>query len=141
MKLVLSILFSTLITMAVNAQDTDSWLVKWDGEKVLSTSNEDKTANTKTVKVPSNPSKSKLEIEYKPRKESLKRSFILFGKNDNELMRFEDTWSAKICYADLLKSIGDEKQIEIYTIAIPTDPDLAARVRVRRVHLCTLILQ
>lgn len=29
----------------------------------------------------------------------------------------------------------------IYTWALPTDPDIAARVRIKRIHLCSLILE
>ena len=30
--------------------------------------------------------------------------------------------------------------LKVYTWALPTDPELAARIRIRRVHLCTLKL-
>ena len=65
---------------------------------------------------------------------------MFFDENDQELSRKDNTRNAKITAAELKKLFGDKKKIKIYTIAVPTDPDLAARVRVRRMHLCTLEL-
>lgn len=70
------------------------------------------------------------------------RSLMFFDENDNDLLR-KDSISAttKIDNAAIKQLFAGKKKIRIYTISLPTDPNLAARIRVRRVHLCTLELQ
>ena len=123
----------------------DSWKVKWNKKVLLDATRENETANTKKIKKADLSKKYLLEITYKesdPEKEKAwKRSFLFFGDTDNELLRKDSTRNIVITAAELKKLLGTQKKIRIYTLVIPTDPDLAARVRVRRVHLCTLLFQ
>lgn len=123
----------------------NSWTIKWNKKVLLQTSEENETANTRKIKKADLSKKYCLEIIYKesdPAKEKeWKRSFLFFGNTDNEVLRKDSTLNIKIPAAELKKLFSNQKKIRIYTMAIPTDPDLAARVRVRRVHLCTLELQ
>ena len=138
----LFIFASIMATMSTHAQEAESWKIKWNGEKILVSDTEDKKANVRKVSMVSSSSDSLLEIKYNDNsKEGIKRSFLIFGASDNELLRLDSTWSAKVSRETLEKVMGTAKKIEIYTIALPTDPELAARVRVRRVHLCTLLFQ
>jgi len=143
---ILSLAFSWLFSqsqMEVVKQDT--WKIKWNKKVVLDASRENEKANTKKLKKAELSKKYFLEITYKEsdpaKQKAWKRSFIFFGDNDNELLRKDSTRNVTISAAELKNLFGDQKKIRIYTMAIPTDPDLAARVRVRRVHLCTLELQ
>ena len=123
----------------------DSWKIKWNEKIILETSKSDETANTKTINSADLGKKYSLEISYQEadaqKEKDWKRSFMFFDGGDNEVLRKDSTHSAKVTAAELKKLFSDRKKIKIYTIAIPTDPDLAARVRVRRVYLCTLVLQ
>jgi len=123
----------------------DSWKIKWNKKTILESSKENEAANTKKIKQAELKKNYSLEISYKEsdtqKEKAWKRSFIFFDEADKELLRKDNTRSTKLTAAELKKLFGDKKKIKIYTIAIPSDPDLAARVRVRRVHLCTLELQ
>ena len=144
MKKLLLFLNFSLITMSLFAQ-TDSWKIKWNKKIILETSKEDETANTQKINLADRGKACFLEISYKeadPKSvKALRRSFLLFDENDKQLLKKDSTRSATISAAELKKLFGDKTKIKIYTVAIPTDPRLAARVRVRRVHLCTLELQ
>ena len=142
--LFLSLGLTYMLLQAQNAQP-DSWKIKWNKKVILETSKSDEAANIRKIKSADLKKNYVLEILYKesdPKKEKQwNRSFLFFDESDNEILRKDNTRNAKITAAELKKLFGNKKKIKIYTIAIPTDPGLAARVRVRRVHLCTLELQ
>lgn len=121
------------------------WEIKWNDKAILTASAEDESRNTVSINRKELSKDHGLGIiYYEPDKDKEKewdRSFILFGDKDEELMRKEKTRDVKIPGAELKKAFAGESKIRIYTIAIPTDPELAARVRVRRVHLCTIELK
>ena len=70
-----------------------------------------------------------------------KRTFAVLDEKDNDLMTYSGS-SFKIGNAKLLSLMHQGvKTIKIYTWALPTDPELAARIRIRRTHLCTIRLE
>jgi hypothetical protein len=140
--LLLSLSFVYMLPQAQNLQ-SDSWKIKWNKKVILETGKSNETINTRNIKLADLKKNYVLEISYKesdPKKE-WNRSFLFFDESDNELLRKDSTRNTMIAAAELKKIFGDKKKIKIYTIAVPSDPDMAARVRVRRVHLCTLELQ
>jgi hypothetical protein len=129
---------------AKNAE-SDSWKITWNKKVILETGKVNETANVRKIKSGDLKKSYVLEISYKegdPKKEKeWIRSFMIFDEKDAELLRKDSTRLAKISAAELKKLFTDSRKLKIYTIAIPADPEMAARVRVRRVHLCTLQLQ
>jgi hypothetical protein len=127
------------------AQQGDSWKIKWNKKIILETGQENETANTRRIKEADLDKNCFLEILYKEadakKEKEWNRSFIFFGENDSELSRKDSSRKIKISGAELKKLFGNKKKVMLFTIAIPTDPEMAAIVRVRRVHLCTLELQ
>jgi hypothetical protein len=84
-----------------------------------------------------------LEVTYtmpEPLQEGWIRSFYLIDEKGNELMQVDSTHKLKISLKKLRNTFAGKKKIEIYTMGRPTDPEVAMRVRIRRVHLCTLEL-
>jgi hypothetical protein len=79
-------------------------------------------------------------IEFTPVKEQAGwlRSFALVDKSDATLKEFNNTAQLKMHNSDLSDILTGREYIKIYSWAIPADPELAARVRVRRILLCTL---
>jgi hypothetical protein len=144
MKNLLLLVFLGAYTMT-NAQTQDSWKIKWGNKALLSASTENEKANTRSLKKTDLSKNAFLEIDYKeadPAKEKKwVRSFLFFDENDNELLRKENTRNLKLSSAELTKLFGDRKKLRIYTVSLPSDPALAATVRVRRVHLCSLELK
>ena len=139
--LLLSLSFVYMLPQAQKAQP-DSWKITWNKKVILETSKSDETANIRKIKAADLKKNYVLQITYKesdPKKiKEWNRSFMFFNESDNEISRKDSVRNWKITAAELKKLFGDKKKLKIYTIAIPSDPDLAARVRVRRIHLCTL---
>jgi len=140
----LLVLLSLSLTLTAMGQTADSWKVCWNKKVLLKTGKEDETANTKKINAADLNKKYSLEISYKESSDKdlkdWKRSILFFNESDNPL-RKDSTRSVKLSAAELKTLFGDKKKIKIYTVAIPSDPNRAAQVRVRRVHLCTLELQ
>src|SRR5436853_130506 len=136
--------FAYMLPQAQNARP-DSWKITWNKKVILETSQDDEAANVRTIRFNDLKKNYVLEISYKEsdskRQKEWVRSFMLFDEADNQLIRKDRTRNWKITAAELKKLIGDKKKFKIYTMAVPSDPNLAARVRVRRVHLCTLELK
>lgn len=142
MKRIYWILVFIFTTLFATAQD--NWKIKLNGKVLLSSQAENETVNSKRIKLTELSKKGTLDILYKesPPKSDWKRSLLFFDENDNELLRKDSiTANTRVTTAAIKKLFAGKKKIRIYTISLPTDPNLAARIRVRRVHLCTLELQ
>jgi hypothetical protein len=139
MKFVSAFLLSFIGFSAI-AQD--SWKICFDKKVLLNASNEDEKMNVITISA-ANLNKSKnFTLSYKessPQKD-WERTIRLYDENDNELKK-QNGKKFTIKALELEALLDQYKTVKIYTINSPTDPKLKARVRIRRVHLCTLILQ
>lgn len=136
---IFSLLLANFFTQA-----QDSWKIKLNTKAILSSNAENEAANTKKVTSSEFDKKGDLEILYKEEsaKEGWSRSLLFFDENDNELLRKDSiTTNTRINNTSLKNLVADKKKLKIYTISLPTDPNMAAAIRVRRVHLCTLELQ
>jgi hypothetical protein len=125
--------------------ESDSWKIKWDKRTIVETGKEDELGNSKSIKKGELDRDYYLEIKYKEssvqKEKEWMRSFLLYDENDRELIRKDSTREVRISAAELKTFFGDKAKIRIYTISLPTDPNMAARIRVRRVHLATLELK
>lgn len=133
---------AVLLFSATLLSAQDSRKVKLNNKTILNTTNEDEAANSKPITAAEWANNGSLEVCYKEKKpqKDWRRSIFFVDENDNELIRKDGVTKVKISVAELKQAFAGKKQIRIFTISLPTDPDLAARVRVRRVHLCTLEL-
>lgn len=132
----ISILFFTQkITYA-----QDEWKIKWNKKTILHSNKENEAANTLKIKPAYWKKNGSLEIIYKEAVPDtiLWHSFLLFDEADYQLLSREKTLKAIIPIQTLRKIFAGKKQIKIYTIVSPRNPNIA--VRIRRVHLCTLQL-
>lgn len=142
MKRIYLIIVFIFAAMFSNAQN--SWKVKLNARVVLAATTEDETKNTRKIKRTELDKKGSLDVLYKSDKTNTEwiQSLLFYGETDNEVFRKDSvSGTTKIKLATLKELFGTAKKIRIYTISIPSDPNLAARIRVRRVHLCTLELQ
>ena len=136
--LLTSLIFLTVLL--VSAQD--SWRIKVNNKTVLHASREDEEANTRKINQAAWKKNGYLQILYKDPDAAADsyRTLIISDENDNELVRQDSVNSLKIPIRTLKKALGSNRKIQIFTTVLPSDPELVARVRVRRVHLCTLEL-
>lgn len=126
-----------------NAQETRHWTVKSNKLQLLNTDTEDTAKNIIPVRISDLSSKNIFTVSYftekTGNKDSWKRTIGIYSMADKELYR-KDAPVLKINGAALKKMLLENKIIKIYSWAIPKDPAQAARVRVRRVHLCSIEL-
>ena len=134
-------LILTLIASGLAGHSQQSWKIKLNGKVLLAASVENETSNTKKVKISTLDKTGTLDILIKEGKpmEGWKRSLLFFDENDNELYRLDSTkGTTRIKNTQIKKRLNNSKKLKIYTVSLPTDPNKAAAIRVRRVHLCTL---
>lgn len=136
-------LLPLLLLSMLLASAQASWRIKLNDKTVLLASKENEAANTKKIMPAAwNKNKGCLEIIYKDDKSEKDwyRSFFIGDDSGNDLIRKDSVNKLEISTKTLKKALNGKKKIIIYTAAVPSDPELAARVRIRRVHLCTLEL-
>jgi hypothetical protein len=115
------------------------WMIKINGKPLLITSTEDKAANTKIIKSSVWRKSGYLELVYSESEPNAwKRSFQLVDENDNQLLSRDSTTNFKIPLKELRKIFAGKKELTIYTVIAPANPDIM--IRIRRVHLCTMKL-
>jgi hypothetical protein len=139
MKTTLFFTLSFLLSLVLHAQD--SWKVTLNGETVLSTSTEDAEKNIISINPDYLKNSKTFVITYTEteKQKGWKRTISAYDSTDKELVKQTGT-IFKISNNTLLAQLKKSKTIRIFTMNLPTDPKVKARVRVRRVHLCTLTL-
>ncbi|HYK57363.1 MAG TPA: hypothetical protein VEV15_12920 [Flavisolibacter sp.] len=140
MKLFYLFLASFFISLSTLAQP--GWKVMLNGKTVLNTTVEDETKNIVRIKKADLKKKKGVSVIYteEAKKKNWEREIALYDENDRELARQKGT-ELKISNSVLQSFFKKSKKVGIYTLAFPADPKLKAAIRIRRVHLCTLILE
>lgn len=137
---ILFLLLLSLLQVQVNAQN--SWEVMHNSKNLLQADQEDATANVITIKKKEFRQKGFFCISYTgiSSPKDWVRTIAFFDESGNELLRYQG-WTLRVNNAKM-SSLGKiYNSIKIYTWALPSDPKIAATVRVRRVHLCTINLK
>ena len=142
-ELLSGLLFLSVIS--IFAQDGASWSILHNKKEIFSATQENEQKNIITVKLSDLKPNRNFIIAYSERKtvrgkNEWKRTIGIYNETDKELLR-KDTSAIKLPDTQLKKMLQENKTIKIYTWSIPKDPKEAARVRIRRVHLCTIELK
>jgi hypothetical protein len=139
MKMFFAFLLSFIGTTVI-AQD--SWKVCLDKKVLLNTSTEDAEKNAIKISSAGLKKSKTFVVSYKensPQK-GWERTITVYDEKENELKK--QTGKKLTLKTSELKPLLDKyKTLKIYTINFPTDPKMKAQVRLRRVHLCTLVLR
>lgn len=108
----------------------------------MRTSGEDPEKNIITIHPADLKKKKELLVVYKQQElqKGWERFIVVFDEKDTELKKVR-AGKMKLDGPALQALFQKSKTIKIFTWSLPTDPKLKASIRVRRVHLCTLILQ
>lgn len=120
----------------------NSWKVCFDKKTLLSTAEEDDVKNLIKVAASDLTKHKSVVVKYletEPQKD-WERTITAYDENDEELSKQTGN-KFSLSSAILKKLLHSSRAIRIYTVSLPTDPNVAAQIRVRRVHLCTLVLQ
>lgn len=137
MKHIITII--TLLTSTIFASAQDSWKISLNKKAVLISSESNEKLNTKKIKSSEWNKNGFLEINFKEADTGFwKRTFQFEDENGNQLLTKDSTTKVKIPLSALRKLFNGKKELKIYMVASPINPDIA--VRMQRVHLCTLKL-
>ncbi len=132
-----SILFVLIFLPLIFFSQEGKWEIRVNNRVIVSTGTEDKTANTRIIKTRDWKRGGYLEIKFTEESPNAwKRSFILDDENDAQLWSGDSVTYLKISLMQLKQIFPGRKEINIYTIVAPANPQMAARIR--RMHLCTI---
>lgn len=138
----LVILFTA--SLLAGSQETLHWTIKHNKKVLLNSAQEDPVKNIIQFRITEINNKASFVIScFSTRDTENRSSWIrtigIYTTADRELYR-KKSRSVTISGLQLKKMLRENKNVKIYTWAIPKDPVQAARVRIRRVHLCTVEL-
>jgi hypothetical protein len=139
---ILFLLLSLVGFVAAEAQ-TDTWILSHNNKPVLNALGEDEARNVITIKAADLKKNGQLFINYKEAKKQKdwKRTLAVFDTKDNELIKYNGS-IYKLANSKLNSLYAQGiRTVKIYTWALPADPKLAARIRIRRVHIATINLE
>jgi hypothetical protein len=139
----MKILFAFLLSlMTTTAFTQDNWKASLDKKALLNTSLEDAEKNVVKITVHDLQRSKSFILSYKAAtaQKGWERTIVIYDEKDRELKK-QPGQKLSVRTSELKSLFQQSKTLKIYTINLPTDPKLKAQVRVRRVHLCTLILQ
>jgi len=144
MKETISCLLMCMTALIGMAQGGARWTVRHNNKVLLRASEEDAVKNTIPVSLSSLNRNGRFVIAYagaRSGQEEKKwiRTIALFTESDS-LVYSKKSGSVIVADTTLKKMLQKNKIIKVYTWAVPKDPVQAARVRIRRVHLCTFEL-
>ena len=144
MKERITCLLLGMVALFAAAQADVSWSVRHFNKVVLRSNAEDAIKNTIPVRLSDLNYKGSFIITYRHTdngndQRKWIRSIALFTESDSVLYSKKSS-SIKVADMTLKKMIQQNRVVKVYTWAVPKDPVQAARVRIRRVHLCTFEL-
>lgn len=146
------ILFILLIAVTGMVQAQLPWKIKVGSKTILQTTGEDEKKNVVRLKNIQVGTKSNFYLSYRvtPDEKDWIRTVMIYdtaGVNiaDNPVGSKIQKGTPQVNYIipnkTLKALLARHKKIKIYYTSIPSDPEKAAVVRVRRVHICTVLLQ
>ena len=112
----------------------DRWTVKINSKTLLTAKKEDTALNVVSI---ADIKKGSLVVSYTPGKMQSEwgRRLVIYDLADNELYA-KEAFNITIPAATLKKWKKNHSQIKIYTWPVSKDPRI--KLKVRRVHLCTI---
>lgn len=126
----------------INAQH----IISINSKQVLKLNEEDDNAD-ENIKLNLNfkhPAAAVFEAKDLKGSKQWKRSYIIYDEQDNEILKLNASKKVntqQVAIKELLKKLEAGKKYFLYTMATPSNPKLAAVVRVRRILLCAVIVQ
>ena len=133
-----------LIAPFAHAQETASWKVYLGKKNILTGNTEDTSKNIIAVKKADLTNNGMFKIEYTDSKNSATKGWVrtiaLMDTTSAVVAQRDSTSELRFYNKDMLKILWSRKKVSLYTWAAPADPAMAAAIRIRRQHLCTIIL-
>ncbi|GAA4345526.1 hypothetical protein [Flaviaesturariibacter amylovorans] len=116
-----------------------SWTLRSGTRLLLRSNAEDAARNVATLKRSALKKKGTLVLTYTPGEAmpGWERTITLYTGADQDLQRQTGN-SFRLSHKALAAFAKGQKELHLYTMALPTDPNLRSTIRVRRVHLATI---
>jgi hypothetical protein len=137
-----TLITAIFISIVMSAQT--SWTISHNNKVVLKVKSEDESKNVINIKKADLDKKGSLVVSYiKPVNDTWNRNLVVGDSTleSSAAKQNGNTISFSIPNATLKSLLQKQNKLMLYTVSIPSDPALAASVRVRRVHLCTVWLK
>jgi hypothetical protein len=128
----------SFISFTLFAQD--NWKVQLNDKVVFKSTEENAEKNSIQITAAALQKKKDFIITYTERakKKGWQRYITIYNEQDLELYK-QTGHKINIRNGVLASLFKKSRTLKVYTWSLPTDPKLQQTVRVRRVHLCTLI--
>lgn len=138
-KIILTILTFTFLTMA---EAQESWTICYGKKSLLKKVSEDKEKNSFTINKSSLSGNSKLTIQLHAVDTANYITLMANLDNGNNVKEWEyNSKTFRITAGELKTLFGSESKLHFYYRSLPKDPEKAAVVRIRPVHVCTITLK
>ena len=138
-KLIFTVLSLAFFTMA---QSQESWTICYGKKSILKKVSEDKERNSFTISKSSVSGNSKLIIQLHAVDTANNITLMANLDNGNTVKEWEYSGKTFSIPAGELKTLfGAESKLHFYYRSLPKDPEKAAVVRIRPVHVCTVTLK
>ena len=141
MKTISFLLIFIFISLMSFAQDT--WKVYHNKIEILNTGKSDPVQNNIPVKQSDLSAPGLFIVSYieeKPQKNWI-RHLVVYNAAENILIQKKGDSMLQLSNETLKDLLVKNGVIKVYTWTLPADPELATRIRVRRIHLCTVELK
>lgn len=128
-----------------NAQEGANWKIVLNKKAILTASGqEDSIKNKLQLKKSDLANNNIFKIEYNEPKNSTTKGWvrtIVIMDTTSAIVVQQDSVSLLQLYnKDLMKLLWSRQKVNIYTWVKPLDPGMAAAIRIRRFHLCSIEL-
>ena len=138
-KLIFTVLSLAFFTMV---QSQESWTIGYGKKTVLKKVTEDRVKNSFTLSKSSVSGNSKLTIQLHAVDTANNITLMANLDNGNTVKEWEYSDKTLSIPAGELKTLfGTESKLYFYYRSLPKDPEKAAVVRIRPVHVCTVTLK
>ena len=146
MALKIVLVFSLcLITCLVHSQEGASWKVVLNKKIILNGKGQEDTAKNKLqIKKSELSNNSIFKIEYiEPMNSTAmgwKRTMAIMDTASVIIVQYDSSSILQLYNKDMMKILWNRKKVNVFTWARPLDPGMAAAIRLRRLHLCSIEL-
>jgi hypothetical protein len=136
MKIIFTLLMSLLLTSAFAQQ---SWKAVVNGKTVLTAQEENEAQNVVRLSRADIRKKKPFSLTYTVlESKDWQRTIAAYDEEDNELLK-QTGKNFTLTSASVQKLFKKSKKVRIFTWSLPDDPALRQTIRIRRLHLCTLV--
>ena len=134
-----------LLSVSGFAQDSASWKIVLNKKAVFTSyPGADTSANLLKIKKSDLDNNGIFKVEYTEPKNNPTRTWVrtmaIFDTASNVVVQRDSATLLQLYNRDIMKILWSRKRILVYSWTAPADPGMAAAVRIRRTHLCTIEL-